>query len=479
MSISNRNIYKPEISVNFEVQMPIGTEPELIEVSENLYENRMTIWYEYVPSSYQAGVAVPLVLQMHGGSGDGLRDALETDWHRIAEEKGFIVVYPNSHRYGRWECDEADIETIRRLIVRICARYTIDTSRIYMQGMSNGDMITTAFVLEHPELLAAAGFIAGPLPKEMLPHLPKGPLPCIQIRGEKDVRFGQKMEFEKSDVYRPKSEMNDYNRRMWMTANHVMETPEMYLHGKDNFFVYQGDPCDLIYWEVKDMGHRYPSVVASVFWDYCYSGWAKVDGKSVRLTPNRKFQKESLQFAVAVGGKGIYQYGKVIPFAAGSNPECLLVHPGRQEEDPYYDVGEMLLTSAIYVPIEALAIGFDCQYEVAINGKTAVLRDVEGKEYRFLKNSSSVFVNGEIHSLKKPCFHRYGLFFIPIEEAASELFGCFASENDGVVVISRCPVELSKGAARILAHQLNAPARYPEPDIYSYFAGKDQEKYEK
>ena len=68
MSISNRNIYKPEISVNFEAQMPIGAEPELMEVSENLYEDRMTIWYEYVPSSYQSGIAVPLVLQMHGAA---------------------------------------------------------------------------------------------------------------------------------------------------------------------------------------------------------------------------------------------------------------------------------------------------------------------------------------------------------------------------------------------------------------------------
>ena len=464
MSIRNRNLYTPEIRVNFEAQKPIGPEPELIRVSETLYEDRTTVWYEYVPSGYRPGVPIPLVLQMHGGGGDGLRDALETDWHRIAEEKGFLVVYPNSHRYGRWECDDADIETVRRLILRICERYTVDRSRIYMQGLSNGDMITTAFVLEHPEMLAAAGFIAGPLPKEMLPHLPKGPLPCIQIRGEKDVRFGQKMDFETDDVYRPKSEMNDYNRRMWMHANRTAESPELYLRGKDNFLVYRGEEADLIYWEVKDMGHRYPANVASVFWEYCYSGWAKADGTSVRLKPDREFREESRQFAVAVGGKAVYRQGKAILFADGSSPDCLLVRPERQEE-PGYEVGEMLLTPAVYAPLEALAIGFNGQYEVAANGKTAVLRCADGREFRLWKDSSVIYADDGIHALKKPCFHRFGLFFVPIAEAAAELFGCFTSENDGVVLISARPAELCKGTARILAHQLHAPARYPDPVI--------------
>jgi len=68
--------------------------------------------------------------------------------------------------------------------------------------------------------------------------------------------------------------------------------------------------------------------------------------------------------------------------------------------------------------------------------------------------------------LKKPCFSRYGLFFVPIVHAAEELFGCFTGENDGVVAVSERPVQLSKGGARIIAHSLNAPARYPEPVIH-------------
>lgn len=247
------------------------------------------------------------------------------------------MVYPNSHSYGRWECDEADIKTICCLIERLCQRYTIDRTRIYMQGMSNGEMMTTAFVLEHPELLVAAGFIAGPLPAEMLPHMPKGPMPCIQIRGEKDVHFPH-MGFEKGDVYKPKSIMNDFNRRMWMTANQTVETPEMFIRGKDNFFLYRGTECDLIYWEVKDMGHRYPACVAEYFWDYCYSGWSKVDGRSVRGVPVNQFPDFGKQSAVAVGGRGVYRNGKTILLTTGGRADCLLVHPTHFESDPYYNI---------------------------------------------------------------------------------------------------------------------------------------------
>ena len=256
MSIQNRNENQPEIVLDFEDQSAAPAPDRLLEVREPLYGGRVTTWYEFVPSGYREGQAIPLVLQMHGGGGDGLRDANGTEWRRVAEERGFLVVYPNSHEYGRWECSDEEIETLCSLIDRVCQRYTVDRTRVYMQGMSNGEMITTAFVLEHPELLAAAGFVCGPLPKEMLPHPPIAPLSCVQLRGEKDVRFGQRMDFEKDDPYRPKSSMNDYNRRLWMAANHTGENPRMFLRGKDNFFLYTGPEADLLYWEVKDMGHR-------------------------------------------------------------------------------------------------------------------------------------------------------------------------------------------------------------------------------
>lgn len=89
---------------------------------------------------------------------------------------------------------------------------------------------------------------------------------------------------------------------------------------------------------------------------------------------------------------------------------------------------------------------------------------------RLYQNSCAVQTENGLIALKKPCLYRFGLFFVPVEEVASEVFGCFTWQTDGVVAVSDRPVELTRGAARILAHQLRAPARYAEPDVHAAFA---------
>ena len=65
-----------------------------------------------------------------------------------------IVIYPNSPEYGLWSCEDSDVQYIYDLIQHICKKYTIDKERIYMQGMSNGDMMTLAFSMTVPKHLS-------------------------------------------------------------------------------------------------------------------------------------------------------------------------------------------------------------------------------------------------------------------------------------------------------------------------------------
>ncbi|MEM1183315.1 MAG: PHB depolymerase family esterase, partial [Acidobacteriota bacterium] len=66
-----------------------------------------TYWL-YVPSSYQAGTDMPLIMMLHGctQSGDGF--ATSTGMNAIAETEGFLVVYPtqpssaNSSQCWNW-----------------------------------------------------------------------------------------------------------------------------------------------------------------------------------------------------------------------------------------------------------------------------------------------------------------------------------------------------------------------------------------
>lgn len=101
----------------------------------------------YVPGNYPTAGAAPLLIALHGGSGDASKmyDP-ETRIVEYAESHGFIAVFPdglpkpgapaNSENYY-WS-DPSNITFMERLIDEIPARYQIDRRRIYFVGFSGG-----------------------------------------------------------------------------------------------------------------------------------------------------------------------------------------------------------------------------------------------------------------------------------------------------------------------------------------------------
>ena len=55
----------------------------------------------YVPSGYQSGRALPLVLVFHGGGSRARAMTTHTGFTRVAEREGFAVVYPEGLQ-ERW-----------------------------------------------------------------------------------------------------------------------------------------------------------------------------------------------------------------------------------------------------------------------------------------------------------------------------------------------------------------------------------------
>ena len=55
-------------------------------------------WLTYLPSNYAAltagGKKLPLVFSLHGRKGSARWQAMMTQWHKVAEAKGFIMIYP-------------------------------------------------------------------------------------------------------------------------------------------------------------------------------------------------------------------------------------------------------------------------------------------------------------------------------------------------------------------------------------------------
>ena len=118
-------------------------------------------WYEYVPECVRnSDKKVPLLFYFHGGNCIPLYGAEQSDWHRIAREEGFIVVYPKASTLKRWnvwddEKEPSDMQFVLALIAHMKALYPIDERRIYISGFSMGSMMTNALACAYPEVFAA------------------------------------------------------------------------------------------------------------------------------------------------------------------------------------------------------------------------------------------------------------------------------------------------------------------------------------
>jgi polyhydroxybutyrate depolymerase len=148
----------------------------------------------YVPKSYDHTKPTPLVISMHGGAMWPAAQKETSQWNRVADENGFIVVYPSgvSGRGPRaWRAGGGpglmrDVRFISELIDTLRASYNIDSTRVYANGLSNGGGMTFALSCTLADRIAAVGVVA---PAIFLPWgscLDRRAVPMIAFHGTAD-----------------------------------------------------------------------------------------------------------------------------------------------------------------------------------------------------------------------------------------------------------------------------------------------------
>ena len=91
----------------------------------------------YVPEYYAPDRAFPLVMALHGGSGNG-RNFLWS-WLRDARSHGAILVAPTATA-GTWALmgEDTDTANLARILDFVRGRWNVDPSRLLLTGMSDG-----------------------------------------------------------------------------------------------------------------------------------------------------------------------------------------------------------------------------------------------------------------------------------------------------------------------------------------------------
>ena len=129
-----------------------------------------------VPSTYAAGSAVPLLLLLHGFNASGQIQADYFDFDALAEHHGFLLAKPDGtmNRLGSryWNASPAccapstaeapdDVAYLGAVLDDVEQRYTVDASRVYVVGHSNGAFMAQRLACDLSQRLAGVVSLAG------------------------------------------------------------------------------------------------------------------------------------------------------------------------------------------------------------------------------------------------------------------------------------------------------------------------------
>ncbi len=173
--------------------------PGKVETGRLDHGGRTRTWIAYVPAKLQAHPA--LVIALHGsmGTGERARRVYGYDFDLLAEEHGFIAVYPQGYD-GYWnDCkvkgsyaakseNVDDVGFLQALVDRLVKDYDADRAHVYVTGVSNGGSMAIRLALQTPDFARAYAAVVSSVPTtENLLIRPKGePVSMLLMNGSAD-----------------------------------------------------------------------------------------------------------------------------------------------------------------------------------------------------------------------------------------------------------------------------------------------------
>ena len=170
-------------------------------------------WYEYIPERFRdTDKKLPVVVVFHGRGGNGQSFFDITDMSLVAEERGFIALFPTADLYqirpegyrgvrlwnGNYQGTEIDsLPFFRAMIKDLQQRQPVDDGRIYACGQSSGGYMAACCAYQASDLFAAVAPWSGfTFPGAKGLELPTGAekeikgVPIYLLAGKKDAMFG-------------------------------------------------------------------------------------------------------------------------------------------------------------------------------------------------------------------------------------------------------------------------------------------------
>lgn len=433
-------------------------------------------WYEYVPESYDPKEKTPLVVSLHGGLMTGWGQAVYTSWTLVADREGFIVVFPDAHKDRVWmlECDYKkvvetsaqmppevpmlpkpeervedyrDVRKTAALIKRMKEKYNIDAGRIYMQGMSMGNAMTSQFARYLGHLLAGAAGSGCPTNTKLLFDEKDrimnqgGALGIWQSRLELDKVPPHYREGDRITVFR--------NIEYWRSVNGCCGLPKIRIEGNYNFAFFEGEKAPVVFMEVKNRDHGQTFDDAELIWDYLFSGCYKDENGVLRnRTPDQERKGDNFGIGIAEGSSRVLINGRVLEMEAAVFKWQKLKYHGLR--------GDALIRSEyLYIPVSALAILFSAEVKRSEEGAVADVRLKEGTQIQFAAGNTGCVVDNRIEAMYCEAVMRDHILFLSLEWFAKRFYRMHTSSCEKVLYVTDHEAAVSKNMAYLIQDILN------------------------
>ncbi len=178
------------------VALPVQAQKTGVASEHEVRSGLLTRSYRlYIPTSYDKSKPMPLLVALHGGLGTGKAMEDISGFDRVAEARGVIVAYPDG--VGRaWNAGSCcgspmerkvdDVAFMRNLIADVKTKVSVDASRVYGAGFSNGAMMVHRAACDAPGTFTAIAAVAGGI---MLDCKASKGTPALLIQGRDDPRI--------------------------------------------------------------------------------------------------------------------------------------------------------------------------------------------------------------------------------------------------------------------------------------------------
>jgi polyhydroxybutyrate depolymerase len=238
----------------------------------------------HLPPAYDGDAQLPLIIVLHGGAGNGEQIQRLTEMDADADDYGFVVAYPDGSGRGEeglftWNAGHCcayaltnqidDVGFLNLLIDNLLSHYSIDPSRVYITGISNGGMMAYRSGAELADKVAGIAPIAGSLGGQILeagrviiPDTPSSPVAVMAFHGMEDEHVLYEGGQAPAQID-PRVDLSVAESvGFWVEANGCDPQPATETHADGNIVIETYSGCDgnadVVLVTIVDGGHAWP-----------------------------------------------------------------------------------------------------------------------------------------------------------------------------------------------------------------------------